>query len=194
MESTTVDRRVLKTKRQLRQGLAVLMKQKKINRISVKELCDLVDINRATFYAHYKDIYDLVEEIETEVVRQFQEMLESHSLESAQLDVRPLLTEIFCMVGASAELASALLGRHGDIAFLQRIQAMVGDYFIFYWQKFKPEDHSLAGHYSYVFVVSGCTGLIQRWLEEGMPQTPEEMADIAARLVRSGLLNFLSES
>ena len=48
-----VDRRVRKTKAQLREGLARLMLQKSIKEITVKELVDEVDINRSTFYLHY---------------------------------------------------------------------------------------------------------------------------------------------
>ena len=48
-----VDRRVRKTKAQLRAGLARLMQKKSIKEITVKELVEEVDINRSTFYLHY---------------------------------------------------------------------------------------------------------------------------------------------
>ena len=51
-----MDRRVRKTKSQLRAGLAQLMREKSIREITVKELVDKVDINRSTFYLHYSDI------------------------------------------------------------------------------------------------------------------------------------------
>lgn len=53
-----VDRRVIKTRRQLKKGLAALMKEKSVNQITVKELVEEVDINRSTFYLHFKDIQD----------------------------------------------------------------------------------------------------------------------------------------
>jgi len=59
-----MDRRVRKTKAQLREGLARLMQQKSIKEISVKELVDEVDINRSTFYLHYTDIYQMLQKIE----------------------------------------------------------------------------------------------------------------------------------
>ena len=63
-----VDRRVRKTKMQLRQGLARLMQKKSIKEITVKELVDEVDINRSTFYLHYTDIYQMLEKIEEEAM------------------------------------------------------------------------------------------------------------------------------
>ena len=55
-----MDRRVRKTKAQLREGLARLMQKKSIKEISVKELVEEVDFNRSTFYLHYTDIYQML--------------------------------------------------------------------------------------------------------------------------------------
>ena len=44
------DRRTRRTKAQLRHGLAQLMAEKSVNEVTVKELVDMVDINRSTFY------------------------------------------------------------------------------------------------------------------------------------------------
>ena len=60
MEEKVVDRRVRKTKRQLRLALMKLMADKSIKDISVRELAAIADINRGTFYIHYKDVYDLL--------------------------------------------------------------------------------------------------------------------------------------
>ena len=54
------DRRIRKTKAQLRAGLAKLMQEKSIKEITVKELVEEVDINRSTFYLHYSDIYTVL--------------------------------------------------------------------------------------------------------------------------------------
>ena len=62
------DRRVRKTKSQLKTGLAQLMREKSIREITVKELVDAVDINRSTFYLHYSDIPGLLAEVENETL------------------------------------------------------------------------------------------------------------------------------
>ena len=67
-----IDRRVRKTKQQLQDGFIYLRKQKDLKEITVKELCELTDLNRGTFYLHYKDIYDLSEQLEESLFVSFQ--------------------------------------------------------------------------------------------------------------------------
>ena len=67
MEDMTVDRRVRKTKKQLRQALMHLMAEKPSRSISVRELAERADINRGTFYIHYKDVGDLLQRLEDEM-------------------------------------------------------------------------------------------------------------------------------
>ena len=66
-----MDRRVRKTRALLLQGLVKMMETHDIQDISVKELTELVDINRGTFYSHYDDIYAVAEDYENELVENF---------------------------------------------------------------------------------------------------------------------------
>ena len=50
-------------KARIRQAFTKLLREKPIQRIAVKELCQEAGVNRSTFYAHYQDIYDLLTKI-----------------------------------------------------------------------------------------------------------------------------------
>ena len=76
-----MDRRVRKTRAQLRAGLARLMQQKNIKEITVKELVDEIDINRSTFYLHYTDIYQMLQRIEGELMEDILEAIKEHPLD-----------------------------------------------------------------------------------------------------------------
>ena len=62
------DARVRYTKKVLRESLLYFLQFKSITEISVKEVCGRAEINRATFYKHYKDCCDLLEQIENQVL------------------------------------------------------------------------------------------------------------------------------
>ena len=59
-----MDLRVQKTQRSIINALIELRSKKNLEKITVKELAERAEINKATFYQHYKDIYDLSEQLE----------------------------------------------------------------------------------------------------------------------------------
>ena len=63
-----MDLREKKTKRNIRNAFIELRAHKPLERISVKELAELAEISKATFYLHYKDIYDLSDQLQKEVI------------------------------------------------------------------------------------------------------------------------------
>ena len=63
-----MDLREKKTKRKIRNAFFELRAKKPLERISIKELAELAEISKATFYLHYKDIYDLSEILQKEVI------------------------------------------------------------------------------------------------------------------------------
>ncbi|MCR5805755.1 MAG: TetR/AcrR family transcriptional regulator [Oscillospiraceae bacterium] len=68
MNERSPDRRTLKTKKAICEALAELLTQKELRKVTVREITDLADINRVTFYKHYLDIYDLYDKIEEEIL------------------------------------------------------------------------------------------------------------------------------
>ena len=62
-----MDLRIEKTERGIKNAFIELRSRKHLEKITVKELCESARINKSTFYAHYKDIYDLSDAMEEEV-------------------------------------------------------------------------------------------------------------------------------
>jgi AcrR family transcriptional regulator len=65
----STDRRVKYTKMVLKDSLIKLMQEKPISRITIKAICEDADVNRATYYSHYKDQFDQLNQIEAEFTR-----------------------------------------------------------------------------------------------------------------------------
>ena len=63
-----MDHRIQKTKNSICSAFIELRSRKQLERITVKELCELAQINKTTFYSHYVDIYDLSDQIESDIV------------------------------------------------------------------------------------------------------------------------------
>ncbi len=173
MNANNVDRRVRRTKKLLLQGLTKLMSEKKINKITVKELTELVDVNRATFYLYYKDIFDMVEKVETEMFLYFSEALGKFSTKGSNNEnILSLTNYIFEYISEYSQLCSILLGPDGDYAFVERLKKVIKESFPVLEQNQDPARR----HYLMPFLISGCIGAIQQWLEDDMKTSPKVMA------------------
>ena len=98
MEGTTTDRRVRRTKARLRQALAQLLLEKDLSSITVRELTDLADVNRGTFYTHYRDLYDMLEQMEQEMFQELEDMLDSYASDILNRTSSPILRDVFRFV------------------------------------------------------------------------------------------------
>ncbi len=185
MEKKT-DRRVLRTRKMLLEGLTDLLKEKDIKDISVKELADYADINRCTFYLHYKDVYDMLEKIEMEFVDDFNTMLDS-CIESTP-DPYPFMCAFLSYSYEHQETLSALLGKHGDLAFINYMKKIIQERMLFIWEK----NAYRTDHFEYysAFIISGCLGLVEKWVQNGFVESPEDMAEMAAKMILQGIKVF----
>lgn len=64
-----MDLREKKTKRSIQNAFLQIRSKKPLEKITVKELCELAEISKATFYLHYKDIYDLSDTLQQQVIK-----------------------------------------------------------------------------------------------------------------------------
>lgn len=186
-KTETVDRRVRKTKRQLRQGLTQLLQTKNINEISVRELSDLVDINRGTFYLHYRDIYDLLDQIEQEMFDQFYQTITRHSPQEFQSQPRAVFFDIFSFISEHEDMCKVLLSNNGDITFVNRLKEAVRNKALHDWMEVYNTSETKHYDYFFSFVVSGCIGLMQIWLEGGKKESCEYMSVLAERMIVNGV-------
>ena len=167
------NQRVRVSKQLLRTGLTDLLLEKSIHKISVREICDRAEINRTTFYKYYGSQYDLLADMENEVLTQIDHFLSSCSNDSK--DNLQQLTRTIAFVGEHSTLCQILFNNNVDPSFperlinLPRIRHMVTDHL-------QTEDNEDNLEYMYSFVVNGGFSIIKSWLNKEVQETPEDIA------------------
>ncbi len=91
------DARVVRTKKDLRNSLLSLLKQEPFEKITVKMICDYASINKMTFYAHYQDKYDLLDDL----VRSMGEGIRACSIGDMPIETEEDVAVAFGKLGAS---------------------------------------------------------------------------------------------
>lgn len=184
--SVTEDRRVRKTKKAMYDALASLLREKPLKAISVREIAEKADINRGTFYLHYRDVYDMVEQLQNEIFEKFNDIVGHYEPKKDADELFPLLVELFELLKDHAELARVLIGKNGDAAFVDRLKSVIREKCFTNAQKaFGISDDERFGYF-YHYIVSGCIGIFGAWLGGGQRETPLEMARLTEKMIMTG--------
>lgn len=182
------DQRTRITKLLIRKAFTELLRQKPIQSISITELCSVAEINRGTFYSHYTDIYDLLEKIEKDMMSDFQKAL-NPLLNSEKDDLTPLkiTTSIFKCLKENADICTVTLGAYGDKNFASQLLNIGREKVMESYSKYFIGATSKQIEYYYSFVSSGCIGLLEKWLMDGMTSSAEEVAQVAESIMMNGI-------
>lgn len=187
MRQKTQNRSILRTQTLLKDGLTELMRKKTIQKISVKELTDFVNLNRGTFYLHYKDIYDLMEQLENDLLDEFIEINQTYDANELNGKPFPLLLELFTFLDKNAEFVSILLIENRDQTFVDKLKNLLKERCLNDWITiFAHATPDMCDLYS-SYVLSGCIGIIKNWFENGRKQTPEDLARYTENILLHGL-------
>jgi AcrR family transcriptional regulator len=194
MRTKAGDHRTRVTRMLLRRALTDAMRGKPIAGISVKELCERAGVNRGTFYAHYRDIYDLLEQMEREMLEDFKAALEP-LLDAEGEGITPLKVTagIFRCIRDNADLCSVTLGPNGDKAFAARVINIGRERCMETYSALFAGAPRVVLEYYYAFVSAGCIGLLEKWLGEGMTTDVEELARVCEGLMMQGV-EFLRQA
>ena len=182
------DRRVRRTKKLLTQALTALLQKKQVNEITVKELTDLADMNRGTFYMYYKDIFDMLEKIEDELFQKLDVIAQSHEHGDPTQQVKPILLDLFRFIEENQEMCRVLLSPNGDMNFLHRLYEAIRERSLEIWKDQMGSLGEKEFDYRYSFVIFGCAGMIRAWVNRSCQETDMQMAELADRMIRRGIL------
>ena len=130
-----------KTRNLIKKTFAELMNEKKeLNKITVTELVKRADITRSTFYTHYDDIYDVVNDYQLETI----ELLvnDDKILNSIQ-DIYNYFDEIFECLKKNEEIYKMLLASNGSLIFLEQLKKLAGEKIYFALQNILKNNNYL---------------------------------------------------
>ena len=153
------DLRVIKTKKKLQESLLNSLKTKKLDDITISEICDEASINRNTFYSHYRDIKSLCDELKADYLGQFLSEVEKMKLNGDT--AQKIITYFLQTISVNKDFFLLLFSDSSGIVFLSTIVKMC----------LKGSSYS-AGISSpviteedfFTFIVGGATNMIYEWI------------------------------
>ena len=167
------DRRVRKTKRALREGLAELLTEKSIQNITVRELTDKVDIHRSTFYANFTDIYDLYSQIEDAVIQEIGEIFS----ENYVIGSKVFFEILFKYISENRQVCRMFLGKNVSPTFYSRLTDLFKEAYLICWRnEFGVTGTAEELEYYVHFYLSGSLAVIGKWADGDFEYSTEQLS------------------
>ena len=178
-----LDARKRYTQMILKQSFLKLLREKPVNKITVKELCELSQINRATFYTHYSDCFALLESIENELIDEFEKSLRYVN----SFDVAALIEALYAMVDQNQEACRTLILGNTSSAVIAKMIALAKPGSLAYWHRELPKASETELEMMYTHLSNGLMHVIVEGYDK---YSKEEMIRFVSQVVKVSLLLF----
>lgn len=169
------DLRIIKTRKKLYHALGELMKESSFDRITVSDIIKQSGISRKTFYNHYQDKIDPVQEYQKELSDTIQGGFSQHTDSGISL-----IEKLAAFLNTQDYLLPALLSYSGSLE-LQSIMRRTMEKYCKHQLESTIRD-SLQLEYQSIVTASSIFAIVQNWLIAGKNISPEELAKVVMKL------------
>lgn len=181
----------LLTKKTIADSYLAMIPFKKWDKITVKEICETVDVTRGTFYLYYNDIYDLMEQIEAsllaELTKRYSTLTDDNSPASFSRDLLSInvtppamfLTWFDFCKDYKREMIALLDRKNGDLYFISKLKHFLSIHINNIMDLDGLPKDGLRTHFSKIFLELHLMAA-QTWLEQGDDEflTTEEIVNL----------------
>ncbi len=188
--SRSVDKRVVRTKKAIRNAFTELLAEKDLNYITIKDIADRANINRKTFYNYYNGIYQLIDEMEKDVVDKFELMFSDVDIASSLNDPRIIFDKLDYMISDDTDFYSNLFTMDENINITSKLTSLVKARTkqSICRQTGLPEERA---DVALEFIISGMMSVYQMWFRSDRSKPLRDYSDMIGTLCVSGLKGIL---
>lgn len=158
-----------------------LIKQKPVEKITVKEVCEKAQINRSTFYKYFLDCYDVKEQLENSALDKFDEILKKMS--DGEKDPERLVLSMLYFLMENPDMTSFAGRKEQRQDFLSRFVGRAYQQ-LDRWLDKEDIDPAMKMQ-AMAYIVQGSVGVIAQWLYLGMKDDPKLIAAALMRFAKA---------
>lgn len=208
MRNRKQDRRVSRTRRNLRNALMSLILEKGYDSVTIEEITHRADVGRTTFYLHYKDKEDLLLENIDAIIEEFIEQISSVPLSAWAMSLgdddtlgeglSPVML-VFQHAAENADLYRVMLRGEGLSRAQNQIRNVISSAVRDFLQNWIDKDNlvmipSVSLDFFTNYFAGSLIGILTWWLEKEMPYEPSKMAVMFQKMFYPGAKEVLGVS
>lgn len=185
------DRRVIKSKKAIRNAFIGLLAQKNVNDISITDLAQAADVDRKTVYNYYSGVYAVQEEIEEECVMQLSQVLEGIGSEVSVENPFQIFDRLTDVLNRNMDLCSQLIKTDANSHIIRKIIGVVKENLIRALRR-SPVRESPDLEMICDYITSGMVAAYQGWFNSSRTQSLKDFSKSVGILVISGVYGFVN--
>lgn len=191
MTQQTENRSARRSRRMIREAFEALLQERGFHKITVTDIVDRADLNRSTFYAHYPDIYGIVDEMQDEILQRNMELFRQLQFRNILKNPKPYLDCIAATMEQNLELMQRLGLSENIHRKSEKFQAMM-EYDIMHNSDIPLEVRQSALFGIRVhFFLGGIMNVYQRWAEGKLDCALDPVSSQIGDMIRQTATGFL---
>ncbi len=185
------NRNARRSRQMIREAFEQLLKERGFHKITVTDIVARADLNRSTFYAHYPDIYGIVDEMQEEIIQRNMELFRQLQFRNILKDPKPYLDCIAATMEQNLELMRCLGLTENIHRKSEKLQEMM-EKDIMYNSDIPVEvRQSVLFAIRVHFFLGGVINAYQRWAEGKLDCTLDQVSNQIGDMIRQTATGFL---
>lgn len=177
-------RSAIRSRNLIKKAIAKLIHEKDINKITVSDVIREADISRGTFYAHYTDIYSVIEQIQSEEISNLNKFIDKFYFDASNTgEFEEFIKEICSYLAADKEYYALLTNSNIFVSFIDRVRKIYFDRISSYLLENNQITEKSKAETYMIFITSGTKDVLISWLNGDIHATTEEIANSLATLI-----------
>jgi len=182
------------TKQKLQTAFWDIYEEKTFEKITVREITERAGVNRSTFYAYYKDVYDVLEQVENEILSTFNV---SNRFNANFLDREQYQSELYFFgefLRKNQKAIMLLIGEKGDPKFSSKLWTCARENIYENLQALSGNKDTPFLEYIVEYIINCHAGILIQWCKNNCDIPFEQIADFTYRLMVGGVTPFITNS
>ena len=175
---------VRRTKKSFETSLAELAKEYPLNKVTVKMLCEHAELSRNAFYFHYKDINNLIEEIENNLIAEATDLTNEFEVLGFPENVLATVTGLIELFDKKRDTAIMLMDKTYSVSFTDRLGEIFGEFNYKYYSMYNKNTKREIYDAYYTFMSSGFYGTLKYWIENPEAISKKEITRLTYILIK----------
>lgn len=176
------DKRVIRTKKAIKAALFKIMEEKDISSVSISELTKEANVNRRTFYTHYRNITDILDEIEGDLVEALGRLVQKIDLKASRQSAYELFMGLDSLITVEFDYYFQLVRVDMRGMLMSRLKNVIKGMTDTMLEALCKKHGENAAMIS-TFIVGGFFNMYLEWHNRPDNRTIEQAAELAGRMV-----------